>query len=189
MIITVWIIPSLLEIIFTNLLYKESTQFLLTEGVDEMTPKKVLNERGISLVEVVASIVILAIILISIVNFLPQMGKKNNQNEDKQVAVNLASKELSYWQSTLQGDFNSLLANPDATFSFIESGDTLTYDSDTITISTATTKSMTSKYHTKIIVSRTPDLNSLPTKANQIGVFIYKNNNILVTEIYGYIFY
>jgi len=164
-------------------------QFILIEGVDEMTPKKILNERGISLVEVVASIVILAIILISIVNLLPQMGLKNNQNEDKQVAVNLASKELAYWQSTLKDDFNSLLANPNATFSFIKSGDTLTSDSNTITIFTTTTKSMTSKYHSKIIITKKPDLNSLPTKANQISIFIYKNNNILVTENYGYVFY
>jgi len=165
-------------------------QFILIEGVDEMTPKKILNERGISLVEVVASIVILAIILISIVNLLPQMGLKNNQNEDKQVAVNLASKELAYWQSTLKDDFNSLLANPNATFSFIKSGDTLTSDSNTITIfTTTTTKSMTSKYHSKIIITKKPDLNSLPTKANQISIFIYKNNNILVTENYGYVFY
>lgn len=162
---------------------------MLTEGVDEMNPQKVLNERGLTLIEVVASIVLLAIILVSIVTLLPQMGFKNNQNEDKQVAVNLASKELDYWQSTLTSEFNDLLANPGATFSFIETGDTLTSDSDTITIATATTKSMSSKYHTKIIITRTPDLNSLPTKANQISVFIYKNNNILVTEIYGYIFY
>lgn len=94
MIIKVWII--LILCIFISLLNKIGKQFLLTEGVDEMTPKKVLNERGISLVEVVASIVILAIILISIVNLLPQMGLKNNQNEDKQVAVNSASKELAY---------------------------------------------------------------------------------------------
>ncbi|MFG5995025.1 prepilin-type N-terminal cleavage/methylation domain-containing protein, partial [Salmonella enterica] len=64
-----------------------------------MSPKKVFNERGISLIEVVASIVLLAIIMVSVINLLPQMGKKNNQNEDKQIAVNLASKELAYWQS------------------------------------------------------------------------------------------
>ncbi|MEB2302763.1 type II secretion system GspH family protein [Lysinibacillus xylanilyticus] len=154
-----------------------------------MTPQKILNERGISLVEVVASIVILAILLISIVNLLPQMGLKNNQNEDKQVSINLASKELAYWQSILKSDFNSLLANPDATYSFIESGDALTYDNANITITTTSTKSMASKYHTKIIIKRTPDLHSLPTKANQICIFIYKNNNILVTENYGYVFY
>lgn len=155
-----------------------------------MSPKKVLNERGISLIEVVASIVLLAIILVSVINLLPQMGKKNNQNEDKQIAVNLASKELAYWQSALKSDFNTLLANPNATFSFIESGDKLTYDGDdTITIKTSNTRSMSSKYNTEIKITKTPDLDSQPTKANQISIFIYKNNNILVAETYGYVFY
>ncbi|MCS1391339.1 type II secretion system protein [Lysinibacillus boronitolerans] len=153
-----------------------------------MSHKKVLNERGISLIEVVASIVLLAIILVSIINLLPQMGKKNNQNEDKQIAVNLASKELAYWQSALQSDFNTLLANPNGTFSFIKPDDKLTYDNDTITITT-TTKSAPSKYKTEIKITRKPDLKTSPTKANQISIFIYKNSNILVTEIYGYVFY
>lgn len=155
-----------------------------------MSPKKVLNERGISLIEVVASIVLLAIILVSVINLLPQMGKKNNQNEDKQIAVNLASKELAYWQSALKNDFNTMLANPNGTFSFIKSGDQLTYDGDdTISIKTSNTRSMSSKYYTEIKITKTPDLDSQPTKANQISIFIYKNNNILVAETYGYVFY
>ncbi|MFJ7730311.1 prepilin-type N-terminal cleavage/methylation domain-containing protein [Lysinibacillus sp. NPDC097231] len=154
-----------------------------------MNQKKLLNERGMSLVEVVVAIALLAIILVSVINLLPQMGLKSKQNEDKQVAVNLASKELAYWQSVLKDDFTALLANPDDTFSFVESGDILTDDGDTIMIRTATTKSMSSKYTTEIKITKTPDLDTLPTKANQISVFIYKNNSILVTEIYGYVFY
>lgn len=162
----------------------------MIEGVDEMNKKKLLNERGVSLVEVIAAIAILSIILISIVSLLPQMGLKNNQNEDKQVAVNLASKELAYWQGQLgsASTFNSLVT-PGATFPFITSDDTLTYDVDTITITTAKSKSMTSKYNTVIKIKRTPDLASSPKKANQISILIYKNNTILVTEIHGYIIY
>ncbi|KOY82808.1 hypothetical protein I6G82_12610 [Lysinibacillus macroides] len=154
-----------------------------------MKPKKLLNEHGISLVEVVAAIVLLTIILVSVINLLPQMGLKSKQNEDKQVAINLVSKELDHWQSTLEGNIANLLANPDGTFSFLDAGDTLTHDANTITIQTATTKSMPSNYTTEIQIEITPDLNTSPKKANQISVFIYKNNSILVTENYGYVFY
>ena len=155
-----------------------------------MDKKKLLNEHGITLVEVIAAIVILSIILISIISLLPQMGLKNNQNEDKQVAINLAAKELAYWQGQLgiTSTFNSLVT-PGTTFPFMTSGDTLTYDANTITITTTTTKSMTSKYNSVIKIKRTEDLASSPKKANQISVLIYKNNTILVTEIYGYIIY
>lgn len=142
-----------------------------------------------SLVEVVAAIVLLAIILVSVINLLPQIGLKSKQNEDKQVAVNLVTKELDWWQSTLEGELTNLLANPDGTFSFIEPSDTLINDGNTITIQTATTKSMTSKYTTEVKIMKIPDLDTSPKKANQIGVFIYKNNSILVTENYGYVFY
>lgn len=158
-----------------------------------MNNKILLNERGVSLVEVIASIVLLAIILISLVSFFPQMGLKNNQNEDKQEAVNLASKELAFWKGVLESpnSFSSLLANPSGSFPFIASGDTIKDDPNTktITIKTPTTKSMTSKYNTEIKIARAEDLKSLPTKANQISVLIYKNNTILVTEIHGYVFY
>ena len=155
-----------------------------------MDKKKLINEQGITLVEVIASIVILSIILISLISLLPQMGLKNNQNEDKQVAINLAAKELAYWQGQLGSTttFNSLVT-PGTTFPFMTSSDTLTYDANTITIKTATTKSMTSKYNTIVKIKRTEDLASSPKKANQISVLLYKNNTILVTEIYGYIIY
>lgn len=155
-----------------------------------MDKKKLLNEHGISLVEVIAAIVILSIILMSIISLLPQMGLKNNQNEDKQTAVNLAALELEYWQSELGNDitFNSL-TSPGKTFSFIDSADSLSFDANTITIKTAKTKSMPSKYSTIVYISRAPDLNTSPNKANQISIFIYKDNTILVTETHGYIIY
>lgn len=161
----------------------------MREGFDDMGRKKLLNEHGVSLIEAIASIVILGIILISFISLLPQMGMKNNQNEDKQSAVYIASKEMDYWKKKLTSDFSTLLVKPDTTFTLLESGDKLTYDANSISITTLTTKSTTTKYNTEIKIARTPDLNSLPIRANQISVIIYKNNNILVTEIYDYIFY
>ena len=155
-----------------------------------MDKKKLKNEQGITLIEVIASIVILTVILVSIISLLPQMGLKNNQNEDKQEAINLAAKELAYWQGQLGSTSTFIsLVTPGTTFPFMSSGDTLTYDTNTITITTTTTKSMPSKYNTVIKIKRKEDLASSPKKANQISVLLYKNNTILVTEIYGYIIY
>ncbi|TSI10133.1 hypothetical protein [Lysinibacillus sp. BW-2-10] len=53
-----------------------------------------LNESGISLVEVIASIVILSVILISIFTMLTQSGRTTKNNEDIVEATYLAQTEM-----------------------------------------------------------------------------------------------
>lgn len=60
--------------------------------------KLVKNDRGVTLVEVLAAVVILAIVLGSIMNFFPQLGFINVQNQEKAQAVNTAKQVLIDWQ-------------------------------------------------------------------------------------------
>ena len=57
--------------------------------------KLVENEKGLTLIEVLASIVILSIILVSIMNFFPQMGLMNKTNARK-ISSNQYSQASSY---------------------------------------------------------------------------------------------
>lgn len=56
------------------------------------------NEKGITLLEVLLSMVILSIVLLTIVNFFPQMGRMNAYNGEKMKAVNVARGELAVWK-------------------------------------------------------------------------------------------
>ncbi|WP_404329434.1 prepilin-type N-terminal cleavage/methylation domain-containing protein [Mesobacillus maritimus] len=60
--------------------------------------KTIRNERGITLIEVLAAMAILSIILISIMNFFPQMGMINNHNKEKAQAINTAKLLLNEWK-------------------------------------------------------------------------------------------
>ncbi|MDN4495510.1 type IV pilus modification PilV family protein [Ureibacillus aquaedulcis] len=157
-----------------------------------ITPNLFKNNNGISLIEVLASLVILSIILISFMNFFPQMGQKNVQNENKQEAINIAKKELFYWKSAIENssDFNSFKNNPtSSSFSFIGSNDIVTFDSNTISIKTDQTKSTSSDFSVTTTIHRATDLPSKPKKAYQMDIQLFKKNDILVSETYGYIFY
>lgn len=153
--------------------------------------KLIFNEDGMSLIEVIASLVILTIILISFVNIFPQMGFTNIQNEDKQSATAIAQQELLFWKKTLENssDFDTFKLTPGTTYSFIDSDCNVTYDSDKITIKVNKTKSILSDFKVELIISRNSDLNSNPEKAYQIHIKLLKTSDILVSETYGYIFY
>jgi prepilin-type N-terminal cleavage/methylation domain-containing protein len=60
--------------------------------------KTIRNEKGITLIEVLAAMAILSIILISIMNFFPQMGMINNHNKEKTQAINTAKLLLNEWK-------------------------------------------------------------------------------------------
>jgi type II secretory pathway component PulJ len=59
----------------------------------------VKNEKGVTLIEVLAAIVILMIILGSVMNFFPQIGFVNKSNEEKAEAINTAKLILHNWQN------------------------------------------------------------------------------------------
>lgn len=61
--------------------------------------KYIKNEKGVTLVEVLAAVVILTIIMGSIMNFFPQIATVNKENGDKSQAINTARYVLNKWQN------------------------------------------------------------------------------------------
>ncbi|SOC38277.1 hypothetical protein [Ureibacillus acetophenoni] len=167
--------------------------------------KKYLNESGITLIEVIASLLILTIILISFMNFFPIMGKSNNQTGEKQQAINLARSELIYWQNIINKKF---MNNPT-----LGSDDIVQKDENSIKILTSSTNSMntmSNEFDVEIIINTVSDLNinhikiepgmsQLPKEAHLIQINIYKQNSIENGSIvsgsmplstnYGYVFF
>ncbi|KAB2338726.1 prepilin-type N-terminal cleavage/methylation domain-containing protein [Cytobacillus depressus] len=155
------------------------------------------NQKGLTLIEVLLSIVILSIILGTFIKFFPQMGLINKQNETKQQAVNLAKKELMYWKNVIEtsNDFNVFRKNNNLTqsFSFINKtkGDTVTINIDTITIKTLSTNASDSKFGVQVKINKKSDLTTEPIKAYPIHIKLLKEGNEAnpYSETYGYIFY
>lgn len=158
------------------------------------------NEEGITLIEVVASIVILSFIVISFMNFFPQMGKSNIQTGEKQQAINLARSELLYWQEKINKEF---LETQSATLlqSDVNRVELIHVPTNSIKIVTTTSNSMTSvsnKYDVIVLIKLESDLTTAPSKAHQIQINIYKENSIQnnslvsgshpISSTYGYVF-
>ncbi|MEH7112163.1 prepilin-type N-terminal cleavage/methylation domain-containing protein [Neobacillus niacini] len=57
------------------------------------------GEKGVTLVEVLASITLLSIVLITLMNIFPQMGMMNNYNKMKTQGINTAKEVLLKWQN------------------------------------------------------------------------------------------
>lgn len=158
------------------------------------------NEKGITLIEVVASIVILFFIVISFMNFFPQMGKSNIQTGNKQQAINLARSELLYWQEEIDKEF---LETPSETTldSDVNRVELVNTPSNSIKILTTTANSMntvTNKFDIEVLIKLESDLTTAPRKANLIQINIYKehsiqNNSLVsgtypISSTYGYVF-
>ncbi|WP_394233120.1 prepilin-type N-terminal cleavage/methylation domain-containing protein [Niallia oryzisoli] len=137
------------------------------------------NQKGITLVEVLLSIVILTIVLTSVMNFFPQMGQLNRQNIGKTNAVNVAKEELRRWQKS--EDVKLLLAGK----------------ADGNTIPEYTSEDTNYYYFVKeleslsmeVKIKKVSDLDTEPTKAHYIHIRLNNEKNALVSETYGYIIY
>lgn len=57
------------------------------------------SNKGLSLVEVLGSIVLLAIVMISFMTVLPQMTSFNSKTESKLITINLAKEEMAEIQT------------------------------------------------------------------------------------------
>ncbi|MFD2046319.1 prepilin-type N-terminal cleavage/methylation domain-containing protein [Ornithinibacillus salinisoli] len=134
------------------------------------------NENGITLLEVLLSITILTIILISLMSIFQQMGVFNQKNEDKSQAVNDAKQILLEWQSNQ--DLKTFLSNP-----------TLNEIPDAITERDTYFYAEKDRGNEKEIVNiaKDSDLASEPVKAHQIHVQLLDENNTVIGERFGYI--
>ncbi|MBS4191477.1 prepilin-type N-terminal cleavage/methylation domain-containing protein [Bacillus sp. FJAT-49705] len=133
------------------------------------------NQKGITLLEVLLSILILSIILVTIMKFFPQMGLMNQKNVDKTEAINIAKEELIAWQKNKE--INSLLK-----LNSVELPSNITEDADYYY-----SEKRKKKFNIHIKINKKSDLITGPIKANQIHIQLLNDNNSVVTEIYGYI--
>jgi type II secretory pathway pseudopilin PulG len=157
--------------------------------------KQVKNEKGITLVEVLAAVVILSIIIGSIMNFFPQIETVNNINGEKSQAINTAKQVLNKWQ------------NDDRVKDFIKygSGDLLMLGTKQPDVSISDGTSITPFYHFQttqegfiadIFIKKSFDLGNTSnsndpdyTKAYLIKVQVSNTKGKLITETYGYIIF
>ncbi|WP_411567610.1 type II secretion system protein J [Sporosarcina sp. GW1-11] len=56
------------------------------------------NEKGFTLVEVLAALTILGIVFVSFMTIFPQMTNINSKTEAKLETMNLAKRELAFWK-------------------------------------------------------------------------------------------
>jgi prepilin-type N-terminal cleavage/methylation domain-containing protein len=155
------------------------------EGITYMEILK--NEKGVTLLEVLISMAILSIILISFMNFFPQMGFINKQNEDKVQAINLAKDILIKWQDS--HDVSGFLVNSTETTGFISTDPDLDFDAAKFKNEGGyyyfeTTKDI---YNVKVRIKNTPDKSSSKTHVHSILVQLLNNKGNVVSETYGYV--
>lgn len=132
------------------------------------------NEDGLTLIEILVSIVLLSIIFLSIVKFFPQMGFFNKENENKSIAINYAKNVLKQWQSS------------DDVVNFLKSPATVVlpgYDHQDSNYYYFKTKQ--GEFDVNIKLKINSDLNSNPIKTHLIDIQLRKGN--VVSETYGYI--
>ncbi|MCA0150485.1 prepilin-type N-terminal cleavage/methylation domain-containing protein [Rossellomorea vietnamensis] len=134
------------------------------------------NEKGITLLEVLVSITILSVILLSITNFFPQMGMMNEHNGAKSQGVNEAKEILVKWKASRE--VRKFLIDPAPINRPVE------YKSEDNTYFYFNTSEQNFDIHIKI--KKKSDLNSTPSKAHFIEIKLQKDHHI-VSETYGYI--
>jgi prepilin-type N-terminal cleavage/methylation domain-containing protein len=145
--------------------------------------KAVRNEHGVTLIELLASLAILSIILVSIMNFFPQMGLINNHNEAKGQGINSVKQVLNDWKTA------------PAVIAFLKTHNVADrpagYVSDDTTYYYFETTERNFKVKIKIKKSSdlTPPESTVGTGANahQIHIQIVNERDVIISETYGYV--
>lgn len=143
------------------------------------------NEKGLTLIEVLASIVILSIILLTLMRFFPQMGLMNTQNQGKTQAINMARQVLVEWENTSSTAMSLFFTSPSTSpFPQYQLQDS---NGDYFIFKKASTIGNFTIY-IKIKKSSDFDLYHTPVyNTNLIIVQVFNQKNTLVTETYGYL--
>jgi prepilin-type N-terminal cleavage/methylation domain-containing protein len=147
------------------------------------------SEKGVTLVEVLVSITLLSIVLITLMNIFPQMGMMNKHNEDKAQAINTAKEILIDWQEADEVEefikekrtsgFIPTAGNPKIAYTHFS------YDiEDDGYYYFETTKD---KYDVQIRIKKSPKINSNTTQVNQIIVQLLNERGNVVSETFGYV--
>ncbi|MDR7077911.1 prepilin-type N-terminal cleavage/methylation domain-containing protein [Neobacillus niacini] len=142
------------------------------------------SEKGVTLIEVIASIAILSIILISFMGIFPQMGIMNKNNEDKTQAVSTTKEILIHWQDS--ENVKSYLTSPTQTSVVTSDDPNLVFiKNDGGYYYFETVKDI---YRVNIKIANSPNTNSSKIyKLHSIQIELFNNKNNLVGETYGFI--
>ncbi|MEO2074633.1 MAG: prepilin-type N-terminal cleavage/methylation domain-containing protein [Bacillus sp. (in: firmicutes)] len=141
--------------------------------------KLLKEEKGVTLLEVLLSIVILSMILLTTMSFFPQMGFLNNQNNLKTQGINTAKDVLLKWQNDSRLDV--FFANPDAgvipDYKPIPGADYYNFES------------VEGKYLVNIQIKKTPSRESKIYNAHQIDIILFKLNKTgsAISKTYGFV--
>ena len=137
---------------------------------------RILNQTGLTLIEILAAITIITLIIIFLGNLLPLMAKTNQVNEKKLEAVQLAKEQLSTWQEYFQ--------TPESN----EKPDKLSSNGENLVAEYP----LKNNYTVQVTIYGTDDYEHLElsgnVKAHQIHVQIFGERDNMITETYGYIF-
>lgn len=136
------------------------------------------NEKGLTLIEVLVSIVILSFVLMTTMSFFPQMGLLNNQNTLKTQGINTAKEVLLTWENDNRLD--AFFTTPNS--SVIPEYKSLQGDDYYF-------ESTQGNFFVKIYIKKTASQTSSIFNAHLIVVKLYRNVNsdIVVSESYGYV--
>jgi prepilin-type N-terminal cleavage/methylation domain-containing protein len=134
------------------------------------------DEKGLTLIEVLISIVILTLIFLSIMNFFPQMSFINKENEDKSKAVNYANELLIEWKTSV--NVKDCVKNNNCTSlpSY--------YNTDLNYYYYKTTKG---GFDATIKIKKSTDLVSTPVSTRLIDIQLFNKRKNMVAETFGYI--
>jgi prepilin-type N-terminal cleavage/methylation domain-containing protein len=143
------------------------------------------NQKGVTLIEVLLSIVLLSSILLTTMRFFPQMGLLNKQNEDKAHAVNVAKEILINWQES--SDVKWFLVQTDHLTGFTSTDSKVVYNkfkSDGNYYYFETSKDI---YKVNIKIKKLPITNSRLSSVNSIVIQLLNKKGNVVSETFGYI--
>jgi prepilin-type N-terminal cleavage/methylation domain-containing protein len=156
--------------------------------------KKHLKQDGLTLIEVLVSIVILSIILTTFFSFFSQSMVFSGKNEEKLVAYNLASKTLRVveekYKNTLQTDLNIISSSVLCTDNFSITEIRTTTTSTSICYFNENQKS----YYPEVLITKelnhSTDFSTSKIVLYKINVKIYDKQTTprkLLSETFGYI--
>jgi len=144
------------------------------------------NEKGVTIIEVLASIVILSIILLTTMRFFPQMGLINNHNEDKSKAINIAKEILINWQES--SDVKWFLVKTDRVTGFTSTDPKVAFSTFNFDANYYYFETSKDIYNVHIKISKSPETSSRLSSVNRIDVqLLNKKDGNVVSETLGYV--
>jgi len=152
------------------------------------------NNKGISLIEILLSIVILGILIASLITFFPQASQSTNETDKKLTSINIAKEWLVQAQNSteVKSFLNNMVNQPNS--SIVYSITNMDYQGlPLVSINhDAQYGELVLKeenYFVHLTISSTPeDLKNIgKTRLYKIHVHIYDEKNKLKSNIYGYL--